>query len=188
MQNKEIFNILEECPVILGIKNEADVIKAQNYKQKVVFTFYGDISTIIDIIKVLKNSKKIVFVNVDMVSGFSSQNSVIDFLKHNTQVDGIISTKPHLLKYAKKEGLFTIHRFFILDSDSWRSIESQIAISKADAINIAPGWTKVINWTVTKYQIPVIGSGLICDKETVMDSLKAGALAICTTNHDVWKM
>lgn len=188
MQKKEIFKSLEECPVILGIKNDEDVLKAKDYKQKVVFTLYGDISTILDIIQILKNSQKIVFVNVDMVSGFSSQNSVIDFLKHKTDVDGIISTKPHLLKYAKKEGLFTIHRFFILDSDSWRSIESQINISQADIINIAPGWTKVINWTVTKYQIPVIGSGLICDKETVMDSLKAGALAICTTNHNVWKM
>lgn len=188
MQKKEIFYIFEECPVTLGIKNDEDVIKAQHFKQKVVFTLYGDVSTIVDIIKILKNSNKIVFVNVDMISGFSSQNSVIDFLKHNTLVDGIISTKPNLLKYAKKEGLFTIHRFFILDSESWRNIEGQIQISKADIINIAPGWTKVITWTVNKFKIPVIASGLICDKETVMDSLKAGALAICTTNHNVWNM
>ncbi len=188
MTKMEILRTIEKSPIILGITDINEFLKVENNSAKVVFTLFGEISNIIQIIKQLKEINKIVFVNIDMVSGFSSKNSVIDFLIDNTKVDGIISTKPQILRYAKQKGLFTIHRFFILDSSSWRNIESQIKISNADIINITPGWTKVIQWTVNKYRQPIIASGLVCDKPTVIESLKAGAIAICSTNHDVWDL
>ncbi|MGD1822041.1 MAG: glycerol-3-phosphate responsive antiterminator [Pleomorphochaeta sp.] len=188
MTTMEILREIEKNPIILGMKSEEEYFKVKMNPSKVVFTLFGNVSNIIEIIHKLKAMNKLVFVNVDMVSGFSSKNSVIDFLINNSNIDGIISNKPQLLKYAKHKGLFTIHRFFILDSSSWRIIESQIKISNADIINIAPGWTKIIQWTVEKYKKPVIASGLVCDKPIVLENLKAGAIAICSTNHDVWDL
>jgi len=188
MTKIEIFKKIENNPIMLGITNTDEFFKVKMNPSKVVCILFGNISNILELIQILKSMKKIVFVNIDMISGLSSKNSVIDFLLSNTNVEGIISTKPHLLKYAKQKGLFTIHRFFILDSSSWRNIESQIKISNADIINITPGWTKVIKWTVSKYKQPVLASGLVCDKTTVIESLKAGAIAICSTNHDVWDL
>lgn len=188
MTKMEILRIIEKNPIILGITDTSEFIKVKSNPSKVVCTLFGNVANIVQIIKQLKAMEKIVFVNIDMVSGFASKNSVIDFLIDNTNIDGIISTKPQLLRYAKQKNLFTIHRFFILDSSSWRIIQSQIKISNADIINIAPGWTKVIKWTVEKYKKPVLASGLVCDKPTVIESLKAGAIAICSTNHDVWNL
>ena len=188
MNKIELINLFKTNPIILGIKSKKDFIEIENNPSKIVFTLFGDVSNIIDIINILKLMDKHVFISVDMVSGLSSQNSVIDFLINNTEVDGIISSKPQLLSYARKKGLFTIHRFFIIDSSSWRSIEHQINISKSDIINITPGWPKIVNWTVDKYDAPVISSGLVCDRATVIENLQAGAIAICTTNHDVWNL
>lgn len=188
MNKPDILQMFEENPVVLGMKREKDFpIVAQN-NGKIVFTLFGNISEISGIVKRLKDMGKLVFVNIDMVDGFSGRNSVIDFMKNNTEADGIISSKASLLRYASEQGFFTIHRFFILDSSSWQSIKKQIEISHADIINVAPGWTKVISWTVNDFDTPVMASGLVCDKETVIASLKAGAIAICTTNHEVWDM
>ena len=187
MNKSNILQLIEENPVILGLLSESDFELAENNESQVVFTLFGTISDIGATIHRLKKTKQLVFVNIDMIDGFSSRNSVIDFLK-TTELDGIISSKPNILRYAKEQGFFTIHRFFILDSSSWRSIERQLEISQADIINITPGWTKVIQWTSEKFHTPIISSGLVCDKEIVIENLKAGALAICTTNHDVWNM
>lgn len=186
MKMKDMLDTLSKKPIILGMKEDSDFALVRENKAEVVFVLYGSVSTILDIVRKLKTMGKIVFVNIDMVDGFSSKTSVIDFLKDNSDIDGIISTKPQLLRYASRLNIYTVHRFFILDSSSWRSIESQLKISCAHFINIAPGWTKVIKWTVEKYNTPVIASGLVCDKSIVLENLEAGAIAICTTNHDVW--
>lgn len=187
MNKKEILQLIEENPVILGINKESDFGLAAKNESQVVFTLFGAISDISDTVHRLKKIKQLVFVNIDMVDGFSPRNSVVDFLM-TTELDGIISSKPSILRYAKQQGLFTIHRFFILDSSSWRSISRQLEISQADIINIAPGWTKIIQWTAERFSTPVISSGLVCDKEIVIENLNAGAIAICTTNHEVWDM
>ncbi|RGO25693.1 glycerol-3-phosphate responsive antiterminator [Dorea sp. OM02-2LB] len=187
MQKNEILQIIEDNPVILGINDESDFPLAEENESQVVFILFGTISNIRSTIQRLKQSKALVFLNIDMVDGFSTRNSVIDFLK-TTELDGVISSKPNILRYAKEQGFFTIHRFFILDSNSWRSIKRQLEISMADIINITPGWTKVIKWTYEQFSTPIISSGLVCDKEIVIENLNAGALAICTTNHDVWNM
>lgn len=187
MKKKEILQLIEDNPVILGINSESDFPLVENNESQIAFTLFGTISNIKDIIHRLKQTKQLVFVNIDMIDGFSPRNSVIDFLK-TTELDGIISSKPHILRYAKEQGYFTIHRFFILDSCSWRNIDRQLEISQADIINITPGWTKIIKWTSERFSTPIISSGLVCDKDIVIENLNAGALAICTTNHDVWNM
>ena len=185
---RKMIELFEENPVILGIINDSDVELALQNESKIVFTLYGDIADIGSIVERLKEGGKTVFVNIDMVDGFSGKNSVLKFMKQNTRADGIISSKASMLRYAKELGFYTVHRFFILDSASYRSIGKQMEISKADFINVVPGWTKVVEWAVEEHSKPVIAAGLVCDKKLVIDSLKAGAIAVCSTNHEVWQL
>lgn len=184
----QMIELLEENPIILGVKSNEDVALAMQNKYKIIFTLFGDITEIGGIVEKLKLAGKTVFVNVDLVDGFSSRYSVLKFMKQTTKADGIISSKASMVRYAKELGFVCIHRFFVLDSASYRGIGRQLEIGKADFINIVPGWTKVIQWAVEEHHKLVIASGLVCDKETVIESLKAGAVAICSTNHDVWKL
>lgn len=185
---REMLELFEENPVIPGVKEDRDIELVIQNEIKIVFTLYGDISGIAATVERLKDAGKTVFVNIDLVDGFSSKHSVLKFMRQNTRADGIISSKGSMLKVAKELGFFTVHRFFILDSASYRSMGKQLEISRADFINVVPGWTKVIQWAVEEHHKPVIAAGLVCDKKAVIDSLKAGAVAICSTNHEVWEL
>lgn len=46
----------------------------------------------------------------------------------------------------------------------------------------------VRRFTQSEQQAPVLAGGLIADKEDVMAALRAGAMAISTTNQQVWLM
>ena len=41
---------------------------------------------------------------------------------------------------------------------------------------------------LSQRKTPIIAGGLISDKESVMAALSAGAIAVSSTNHEVWKM
>ena len=49
-------------------------------------------------------------------------------------------------------------------------------------------YTHLVEWTVEEHKKPVISAGLVCDKKIVIDNLNAGAIAICSTNHNVWEL
>ena len=113
----------------------------------------------------------------------------MDFIKKHTEANGIISTKPLLVKRAKELGLYTILRFFIIDSMAFENISKQCHLVKADFIEILPGvMPKIIKKICKMGNIPVIAGGLVMDKEDVMAALSAGAISVSTTNQDVWLM
>jgi glycerol uptake operon antiterminator len=83
-------------------------------------------------------------------------------------------------------------RYFILDSLALQNIEKQARSPgiKPDIIEFLPGIVlpKMIKRINKVSRVPIIAGGLIADKEDVMNALDAGALAISTTNHDVWEL
>ena len=104
-------------------------------------------------------------------------------------MDGIISTKPQLVKRAKELGLFGILRIFVIDSMAFGNIEKQCASLVPDAVEILPGlMPKIIKKLCSTVNVPIIAGGLISDKEDVMNALNAGAVAISVTNQRVWFM
>jgi glycerol uptake operon antiterminator len=94
-----------------------------------------------------------------------------------------------MVKYAKSLGLFAIHRIFLVDSFSYNNLPKQVKLSGADAIEILPGcMPRVISWVREDTDIPLIAGGLVCDKQDVISALGAGAIAIASSNRQVWKM
>ena len=60
---------------------------------------------------------------------------------------------------------------------------------RPDFIEVLPGvMPKVIGKVCKMSKTPIIAGGLISDKESVMAALSAGAIAVSSTNHEVWKM
>ena len=114
---------------------------------------------------------------------------VVDFISGHTQADGIISTKPALIKRGKELRLFTILRVFILDSMAFENIQKQMAVARPDMLEILPGlMPKIITRVSRTVKVPVIAGGLISEKEDVMAALAAGAISVSTTNPRVWEM
>ena len=125
----------------------------------------------------------------DRITGLSSKEVAVDFIRNNTSADGIISTKPALIKRARELSLYTTLRVFVLDSMAFENIEKQMSVARPDIIEILPGlMPKVIRRVCRLVKVPVIAGGLISDKEDVMAALSAGAISVSTTNQKVWLM
>lgn len=185
----ELFQSLDDQPIITAIKNPQGLKNCISCEGKVVFVLYGTINNIPNIIETLKDAGKIVFVHIDLIEGLSPREAAVDYLWQNTKADGIISTKPTLIRSAKACGFLTVQRFFVLDSLALESIRKTDTPDSADLIEILPGlMPKIISMLTHELNKPIIAGGLISTKEDVITALGAGATAISSTNQDIWFM
>lgn len=184
-----MFRSLENTPVIAAVKNEQGLESCLTSDCSVAFILYGSVNNICEIVQRLKDAGKIVFAHIDLLDGLSAREAAVEYLIQNTSVDGIISTKPMLIRYAHSHGLLTVQRFFVLDSLALENIRKTVQPDGADLVEILPGlMPKIIKKLSTETQKPIIAGGLISDKEDIMTALGAGAIAISSTNQDVWFM
>lgn len=179
--------ILEDTPIIAAIKDMDGLEKCLVSDIRVIFVLFGDICNIGSIVKRIKDAGKIAMVHMELVNGISGKEVALDFIKKYTDADGIITTKNTLIKYAKQLGLYTVHRYFVMDSMALSNIEKQVGSSQPDVIEILPaimpGIIKKVN-SISK--VPVIAGGLIESRQDVMTALDSGAIAISATSYHIW--
>ena len=188
IMNQIFYDAIMENPVIAAVKDEDGVLNCMQKDINVVFVLFGELTTISDIVDRLKSAGKIVIVHLDLIGGLAVREESVRFIKQYTKADGIISTKPDMIKYAKELGLYTIFRIFVIDSKAFNAI-SHHAISSADLIEILPGiMPRIIQKFSQKTHVPIIAGGPISEKEDVINALDAGAIAISSTNQQVWNM
>lgn len=184
---KEFKEALEDSPIIAAIKDDEGLKKCVESDSRVIFILYGDIITIPNIVATVKNAGKIAMVHIDLITGLSSKEITVDFLKHYTEADGIITTKPNLIKHAKELGFYTILRLFLIDSMAYENIDRQVKHAKPDVIEVLPAlMPKIVSKVCKLSPIPVIAGGLVSDKDDVMTILQSGAISISSTNENVW--
>ncbi len=189
---RKLRTLLEENPIIASVNSDETLDIAVASECGIVFVLYGNLCTIGSIVKKLKNAGKVVFVHADLLEGSSAKDVVVDFIHDVTQADGIISAKNNLLRTANSRDMYTIHRFFLVDSMSLSNITKQLQSSGADIVEIMPGYGPVgIQWVLRDLEAqeidkPLIASGLVCSKEAIVNALSVGASAISTTCVDIW--
>ncbi len=187
--NRNFYEAVTNYPIIAAVKDMNGLDKSLQLDLQVVFILFGDICSIGDIVEKVKKAGKIAMVHMDLISGFSAREITVDFIAGQTQADGIITTKQALIKRAKELNLYTVFRFFVIDSLSFDNIVKQQLQVKSDAVEILPGiMPKVIKKISEMTATPVIAGGLIADKSDVINALTAGAIGISATNPEVWKL
>ena len=181
----EILDLIQNSPVIAAVKNEEGLHQAISSDSAVIFILYGTVLNIQSIVAQVKAAKKRAIVHIDLLEGLASKDVAVDFLAETTDADGIISTKPNLIRRAKEKKLFAVQRFFLLDSLSYENVLRQSC--NADMIDILPGtMPRVIQRLVSEVRQPLIASGLLRDKEDIISALSAGAFAVSTTCIPLW--
>ncbi|UQZ89797.1 glycerol-3-phosphate responsive antiterminator [Deltaproteobacteria bacterium Smac51] len=186
---RTLIEIMKKNPIIAAVKSEEGLQNALSSKCAIIFVLYGNILNLPSIVTRIHQADKIAIVHFDLIEGASGKEIVVDFVKNAARADGIISAKAAILKAAKNRRLFTIHRFFLIDSMSFNSLPKQYANSQADVIEIMPGCIipKVLKWVGDMMRLPMIASGLVCESEEARTALKAGAVAISTSSPEVWE-
>ena len=187
--NEGLRTILEESPVIAAVKDEEGLARSLTSECGVIFVLFGDICSIAEIVERGKAGGKRVMVHLDLIAGLSLKEVAVDFIQKYTKADGIITTKPALIRRARELGLESVLRFFALDSMAFENIRRQLAAVRPGFVEVLPGqMPKVIRRITRDTSVPVIAGGLIAEKEDVLAALDAGAVAISTTNGNVWFM
>lgn len=186
MKNK-FHEALEDTPIIAAIKDLDGLKKCLTCDSQIIFILFGDICSIADIVAQVKSVGKMAMVHIDLIAGLSPKEVAVDFIKNYTEADGIISTKPALIKYASSLSLFTVLRFFMIDSMAFQNIEKQLHQVRPDVIEILPAlMPRIIHKICGMVSVPVIAGGLISEKEDVITMLSSGASCISSTNEKIW--
>lgn len=191
--NQEFYEAVEANPVIAAVKNDAGLQAAVEMEEiQVIFVLYGDVCTIPEILERIKAAGKKAMVHIDLIAGLSAKEISVEFIARQTRADGIITTKPALVRRAKELGIFAVLRFFVIDSLALKNIENlemQCGTSRPDFIEVLLGvMPKVLGRIAKVSRIPMIAGGLITEKEDVIAALSVGAIAVSSTNQDVWKL
>lgn len=175
----------EEVPIVAAAKSEDELEQCLKSRSGVIFLLFGNICNVAELVRRVKAVGKIAIVHLDLIEGLAPKDVSVDFIATATEADGIISTKSSVIRYAKQRGLLTIQRYFLLDS---RVLDNLFRNSSpADFLEVLPGvMPKIIRQLTSTIDQPLIAGGMIRDKEDVRAALSAGAVAVSSTNDQVW--
>lgn len=189
MNVERIKDVLEAHPIIAAVRDGENLEVALQSPVAVIFLLNASLSNLKTRVRQIRDSRKTVFVHLEMVAGLSKDQAALEFLQAEVEPDGIITTKPNLIHVAKNLGLLTVQRLFILDSLSIQTGIKMLQGNHPDLMEIMPGIIpKVIPEIKEHIQIPIIAGGMVGAKEEIIELLKAGAVAVSTSREALWRL
>jgi len=180
----DFLGILKNSPVIAALRNVEDVRIEGLSNVGVLFVLGGTIFDLPSLVEQAESFEKLVFVDIDLIKGVGKDASGIRYLARESHVHGVITTKSNLIKSAQKEGMISIQRIFILDSESLAGGLNVVDKSRPDAIEVLPGLIlpKIMDRIRARTSVPVIAGGLITKLQEIEEILSSGAIGISTTS------
>ncbi len=176
-------------PVIAAVRGDGEAMQAAESPVAAVFLLGGSILTLPEITKALRKAGKLVFVHMDLCEGLGRDAAAVQWCAENLAIDGVISTRAQLLRAAGEKGLVTIQRMFLVDSASLQNGMKLMKGNLPDMVELMPGLVyKAMTLAHEKLGIPVIAGGMVTEDMEVARALKAGALAVSTSDRRLWRM
>ena len=185
MERSALSDYLERSPVIAAVSSEETFQEALNAPPEVLFYQNISLPIVQQRIEESHAAGKRLFVHIDLAEGLGKDRTGVEYLA-TCGVDGLISTRGQLIRYAREAGLLTVQRFFLLDSQSLSGVNNMVSNTMPDYIEVIPG---VIGKAIERFaggRIPVIAGGLIETKAEVTEALRCGAAAVSTSRQDLW--
>lgn len=174
--------------VIAAVRNETDFDRALDCEVNAIFDLSPDLLSIAGRVERAHAAGKLLFLHIDLATGIGKDESGLAYLK-GVGIDGIISTRLSMIRSARELGLFTVQRFFIVDSHSISTSMESLKASRADMIEIMPGVVfKVIEEMSRTVRTPIIAGGLIESRAEIDCALRCGATAVSTGKAELWKV
>ena len=173
--------------VIAAVRSEEEFKKALIKEIEIIFMLAPNILTLPNQLKMAHECNKKVFIHIDLAEGIGKDKAGIKLLK-KLNVDGVISTRVNIIRIAKDENLFTVQRFFIVDSKSLETTIEAVKQSRCDVVEIMPGvLPKVISYLNSTLSVPIIAGGLIGSRTEISEALSSGAVAVSTGKSEFWE-
>lgn len=140
------------------------------------------------VIKEAQKHGKNMMVHVDLIQGIKHDEYGAEFICQDIKPAGIISTRSNVIAKAKQKKIYAIQRLFLLDTSAMEKSMEFIGKHKPDFIEVLPGIVpSLIQEIKEKTGILIFAGGFIRTEEDVEQALKAGAVAVTTSNTKLWK-
>ena len=182
---------LESRKLIAAIKHPKSIEKAIKYKENIaaVILMTGNILTVKQYVEVLQKEGLPVILHVEKIGGLQVDYYGIDFIIANVKPFAIVTTKSSIIKRAKSKGMFVIQRVFLIDTEVYDNLLNNVEHIQADMIEIMPSRAPDFLEKLSKVSpIPIITGGLLTTLHHAKEALKHGAVAVTTSNTDMWKI
>ncbi|OIK07641.1 glycerol-3-phosphate responsive antiterminator [Bacillus sp. MUM 13] len=127
--------------------------------------------------------------HMDLIHGIKNDEYGTEYICQEFKPYGLISTKISVIQRAKKKGIKAIQRMFLIDSHALEKSLQLIEKTKPDFIELLPGampW--IIEEIKSKVDIPIMAGGFIRTRQEAENALNSGAVAITTSNLELWKL
>lgn len=183
------FEGLKSQPVIAGLRSSAQVELAIRHGVSVLFILGEDIFALQESTARAHAGGRLIFSHVDLIKGVGRDEAGVRFLARNVGVDGILTTRSNLISPAKREGLLAIQRLFVLDSESLAAGLPTVEKAAPDAVEVLPGviLPAIAQELAARGPLPpLIAGGLIRTIPQVEAVLAAGAVAVSTSQTNLW--
>ncbi len=172
-------------PAARSVKELEEMIES-NYTYIVLLNSH--IGQLKSLVQLAKSKGKKLLLHADLVQGLRNDEYAAQFLCQDIKPSGLISTRKNIVVTAKKHGLISVQRLFLLDSIALKSSYKLLETTKPDYIEVLPGvMPHIIKEVYEKTGIPIVAGGLIREKREVEDALSAGASAVTTSRRELWK-
>lgn len=183
----EILESIRKNPIIAAVRKYTDLKSALDSEALTIFILNGDIFNIKIMVDQIKDRGKQAFIHVDFLEGLGRDNKAIDYIAGVVRPTGILSTKSSSIKHAIEKGIFSIQRFFLVDSLSYDTAVKTASAVRPDVVEIMPAvMPSVIRRICGELPMPVIAGGLIETREEIIEVLKAGCIGASTGRKELW--
>ena len=173
--------------VIPAISNHQDLKKFLTLDIEYGILMNFQLAQLEGLVKQMKEAGKKVLIHAELIKGLSADEFGAIFLIQTLRVDGIISSKPKAIETCRKRGVLGILRFFLKDSISLAQSLEIATKCEPDFLEVLPATTHSVLHTISKsVRCPILLGGLIQSKTEIAACLKAGAIAVTTSNPDLW--
>ncbi|MGQ9780400.1 MAG: glycerol-3-phosphate responsive antiterminator [Bacillota bacterium] len=184
----KIHEALAESPVIAAVRDRAQLTRALGSPATVIFILDATLVDLADLVAACREKGKLPLVHLDMIAGLSKDQAAIDYLAAAVRPEGIITTKPALIKPAKEAGFLTVERIFLVDSLSVQTGTKMVLAHRPDFVELMPGTMPEVVAAFRREvePIPVIAGGMIVRKEQIIELMRAGTAAVSTSRAELW--
>lgn len=173
--------------IIPAAHNQKDMEKILELDRTYMVMLETHVAQLKALVKYAQDSGKKVLLHADLVNGLKNDDYAIDFLCKEIRPDGIISTRANAILKAKQHKMLAIQRLFMIDSSAYNKGVTLIQKVQPDCIELLPGIIPArVQKMTEKLHIPVIAGGLIETTDQINQVITSGAIAVTTSNKELW--
>jgi len=182
---------LQQSRIVPAVKHLEDLAEVLSIPWvSVVILIGGDINDLEDVLRVrTKYPDKYLLAHVDLIEGVGKDEPGMRYLKR-LGLEGVVSVKSQLLRYAKENKMITVQRMFLVDSEAIRTGLKVIKRLTPDAIEILPAI--VPKFAIDEFHkvtdLSILGGGLLRTEEDVRWALGNGLTAVTASRRNLWKL